>query len=253
MKVLISHSWQDKSLATKLFEDLKKDGHEVWFDIMQLLPGDPIQGKINEHIANCDVVLVLWSKNASNSYGVSAEIEAATNLKKRIIPMQLDESSFSSNPFLKGLLGIPMEDYDTGSLLLRRALVILMASQIGIKTNLVDQAIGNITDLGGFLNYINTYRLQNNQNEDGFKDDWIRRMTDLFDENEKIRTTVMPKAQDTMKEMQEIVAKLEPGNASLAQLKKWLVWCDDNYDFHPSMIEKLRKQISKDISKRGGN
>lgn len=248
MNILISHSWQDKSIATKLFEDLKKDGHTVWFDIMQLLPGDSIQNKIDKQISNSDVVVVLWSKSALNSKGVYAEIKTASNLKKRIIPMQLDNTSMTDNAHLNGLLGIPVVDYETGSLLLRRALVILMASEMGQKTNLVDQAIGNITDLGGFLNYVNTFRLQNDQNEDGYKTDWIDRLTNLFENNNQLRTREMPKAQNTMREMEAIVAKLESGNASLDQLKTWLAWCDKNHDFHPSMISKLRNIIEKNIS-----
>ncbi|MCL6257461.1 toll/interleukin-1 receptor domain-containing protein [Aquiflexum sp. TKW24L] len=249
MKILISHSWQDKSLATRIFEDLKKDGHEIWFDIMQLLPGDPIQSKIDQHITNSDVIVVLWSKNALNSHGVYAEIETASKLKKRIIPVQLDETTLSQNFYLNDLLGIPMQEYEVGSLLLRRALTILMASEMGIKTNLVDQAIGNITDLGGFLNYINTYRLQNNQNDDGYKEDWIQRITDLFQKNDQIRTTTMPQAQNTMKEMESIMAKLEHGNASMHELNSWLAWCDRNYDFHPSMVQKMKNFILKDIQK----
>lgn len=59
MKVFNSHSWNDKSVATEINETLKKDGHEIWFDIHKLIPGDNIQLVIDTHISNCEVVVLV--------------------------------------------------------------------------------------------------------------------------------------------------------------------------------------------------
>ena len=38
MKIFIGHSWNDKLQATQVNETLEKDGHEVWYDVHQLMP-----------------------------------------------------------------------------------------------------------------------------------------------------------------------------------------------------------------------
>ena len=65
MKVFISHSWNDKSLATRINETLEKDAHEVWYDVHQLVPGDDIQAVIDVYIkkmrCGCtDLVLICF-------------------------------------------------------------------------------------------------------------------------------------------------------------------------------------------------
>ena len=82
MKIFISHSWNDKSLATGVNETLQKDGHEVWYDIHQLVPGDEIQPVIDVYIKKCDVVVLIWSLFAFDSAGVDAEIQTTKKWAK---------------------------------------------------------------------------------------------------------------------------------------------------------------------------
>lgn len=249
MKTLISHSWQDKSVATQVFEALENDGHEVWYDVLQLVPGDNIQQVIDVYIKKCDVMVLLWSIHAFGSEGVDAEIETAHAARKRIIPLLLDTTPLSHHTKLKGILGIPMEHEETGLLLLRRAFLLLIASDADKKAEWFTKAFGNVVDLGGYLNYVNTYRLPKDLNNDGDKDAWRERLEKLIAENEHIKNMLMPAADNTMFEMQEIMKHLEHGEVDKAQLEAWMVWCDENANFHPELIAKLKGFIQKDIDR----
>ncbi len=254
MKILISHSWQDKSAATQVFEALENDGHEVWYDVLQLVPGDNIQQVIDVYIKKCDAMVLLWSIHAFGSEGVDAEIETAHKANKRIIPLLMDTTPLNHHAKLKGILGIPMEHQETGLLLLRRAFLFLMASDADKKAEWFNKAFGNVVDLGGYLNYVNTYRLPKDLNNDGNKEAWRGRLEKLLAENEYIKNQLMPAADNTMLEMQEIMKQLEHGEVDKSQLQAWMVWCDENANFHPELIAKLKGFIQKDIDRlnKGG-
>ena len=85
MKVFISHSWRDKTIADKLSRHLSAMV-DVWLDIQNLRPGDSITPSIDSALAEMDLVIVLWSENAAESDGVAAEITTALRLKKNLIP-----------------------------------------------------------------------------------------------------------------------------------------------------------------------
>ena len=246
MKIFISHSWKDKSIATNLYESLKPDGHEVWYDIHQLLPGDMIQDVIDVYIKKCDVMVLIWTTQAAGSGGVAAEIDTAKRENKRIIPMLEDGVNLNSHYQLKGMLGIPLAHYDTAQLLLRRALLLLMASESDKQAKWWKECFGNVVDLGGFLNYINTYRLAQGLNEDGEKEKWVLRIEKLAAENENIRTHLLPAMQNSMEELKAIMQQLEHGQVTMQQLDEWDIWCETNKDFNPDLIGKLKQFIAND-------
>ncbi len=249
MKILISHSWEDKSLATTLMETLQQDGHEVWFDIHQLLPGDMFQDVIDGSIKKCDVMVLLWTPAALTSGGVAAEIDSAKSLQKRIIPIIIDNTPINNHPQLAGILGIPGEPFETATLMLRRAVLMLSATESDKEAAWFKEIFGHITDLGGYLYYVNTYRMQGERNKDGQKEEWVDRLEKQVSENERLRSETLPGMQNTMEELQAIMKQLEHGNVSGEQLNSWKDWCDDNNAFHPEMIGNLRNFIEKDIQR----
>ena len=254
MKILISHSWKDKSLATRVYEDLTQDGHEVWHDILQLLPGDNIQQVIDAYINKCDAMVLLWSINAFSSDGVDAEIDTAHKNGKRIIPLLLDSTPLDHHLKLKGVLGIPMTDPKEGIYHLRRALVKLMDADFQIDADWLKEGIQNSQELGGYVNYINNYRVPNELNEDGDKETWKERLTDLVDKNEKMCTETMPVVEKFMQELQAIMKQLEHGEVDENQLKAWLLWCDENEKYGPKLVQNLKGFIQKDLDRlnKGG-
>jgi hypothetical protein len=247
MKIFISHSWNDKSLATRINETLEKDGHEAWYDVHQLVPGDDIQAVIDVYIKKSDVVVLIWSLFAFDSGGVDAEIQTAKKLGKRIIPLLTDATPLAHHKELKGLLGIPFDDVETGMLLLQRALLMLMATDTYKDSPWFKEAFENVVDLGGYLNYVNTYRLKRNKNDDGYKEEWAARIEDLNKKNELIRKHLMPEAQNKMEMLQNIMKELEKGNVPLERLNEWKQWCLANESLQPELMKKLKEFIDNDI------
>lgn len=247
MKIFISHSWNDKSLATLVNERLEKDGHEIWYDIHELVPGDDIQAVIDVYIKKSDVVVLIWSLYAFDSAGVDAEIQTAKNLGKRIIPLLKDATPLAHYKQLKGLLGIPFDDTETGMLLLQRALLMLMATNTDKDAPWFKDAFDNVVDLGGYLNYVNTYRLKGNKNDDGYKEQWATRLEELNAKNELIRKNLLPVAENKMEQLQAIMKQLESGSAGIEQLNQWKKWCTDNESFQPGLVNKLKEFIDNDI------
>ncbi|MGZ8541133.1 MAG: TIR domain-containing protein [Chitinophagaceae bacterium] len=249
MKIFISHSWNDKSLATQINETLEKDGHEAWYDIHQLVPGDDIQAVIDVYIKKCDAVILLWSLHAFDSAGVDAEIQTTKKLGKRIIPLLKDSTPLAHHKELKGLLGIPFDDVETGMLLLQRALLMLMAGDTYKDAPWFKEAFDNVVDLGGYLNYVNTYRLKGSKNDDGYKEQWAARLEELNKKNELIRKHLLPEAENKMETLQGIMKELEKGNTPIEKLNEWKQWCAANESFQPELMKKLKEFIDNDIQR----
>ena len=249
MKILLSHSWEDKPLASILKTRMEQDGHQVWFDIMDLIEGDPIQPVIDKHIADCDVMVLLWSKSALKSNGVHCEIITAQSKQKRIIPVLTDNTQLHQKAELDGLLGLPCQELEIGCLLLRRALFMLMIPEDYKTSAWFAKGFDNIKDLGGYLKYVQTYRLPNNKNEDGYKEYLVEFLSKLTEENEFIRNNMLQKTGEDIGMLQQIMTQLEKGNNNKAQLQEWLNWCSQNENAQTEMMQKLIVFIQKDIER----
>lgn len=91
-QIFISHSWQDKSLAWRLKEELKNADAKVWIDHSGARCGDNLPKRISKALGWCDILLLLWSDAASKSHWVELEWTNAISLKKKIIPCLLDST-----------------------------------------------------------------------------------------------------------------------------------------------------------------
>src|SRR5688572_10849554 len=156
MKIFISHSWKNKSAAQLIAESLQ-DSAEVWQDIQHLKPGDVIQPEIDKAMEQMDAILLLWSNNAAESQGVDAEIRTAVKLKKKILPVLLDETPTSRHPLLAGLYGInfDMKDPRPGIFRIQAGLMRLSLGAIDIESA---QALNDLTAFEGFYQYVQEYR-----------------------------------------------------------------------------------------------
>lgn len=92
LKIFISHAWEDKAVARRLADCLKRDGVDVWIDYEKISGGDSLPKRIGEALKWCDTLLLLWSKSAQSSYYVNLEWETALDLQKRIILCSLDHT-----------------------------------------------------------------------------------------------------------------------------------------------------------------
>lgn len=64
---------------------------EVFVDERSVIPGQALRIEISKAIMNCDLFVVLWSRNAEASEWVSQEIGVAHAHHKNILPLVLSE------------------------------------------------------------------------------------------------------------------------------------------------------------------
>ena len=99
MRVFISYAREDKTMAQRLYDDLKKNGVEPWLDDENLLPGQNWKLEIGKAIKNCDYFLALLSSHSVSKRGyVQKELKKALDIlgecpksKIFIIPVRLDD------------------------------------------------------------------------------------------------------------------------------------------------------------------
>ena len=93
--IFLSHSSQDKELATKLACDLTLGGFDVWFDSWEVEIGDSLYDRVFRGIDDATFLLLCLSPNAVKSEWVLRELDAALAKEKEIGPPG-DPSSFCS-------------------------------------------------------------------------------------------------------------------------------------------------------------
>ncbi|MBQ3276101.1 MAG: toll/interleukin-1 receptor domain-containing protein [Oscillospiraceae bacterium] len=89
-KIFISYSHRDAEACTKIDSLLEKqEGFSVWYD-KGLIPGEVYRRKIAEVIRDSGYFIILLSNNSVNSDWVLDEVEYAKKLRKRILPIWIE-------------------------------------------------------------------------------------------------------------------------------------------------------------------
>ena len=91
-KIFISHSSDDSVIVDTLVERLRKD-YRIWVSSIDVQPGDTWDNEINLAITRSDAVIVLLSKSAAESIYVRSEVHQAISLRKKLIPVKLDQEA----------------------------------------------------------------------------------------------------------------------------------------------------------------
>ena len=89
-QIFISYSRKDIDFARKLAGDLEKASYDVWWDLTDLRGGDDWVRVIPAAIESSAFFLVVLSPNSAASDWVAKEYTQALNLRKKIIPIQLE-------------------------------------------------------------------------------------------------------------------------------------------------------------------
>jgi TIR domain len=89
LKVFISHSSLDKWIARRVSKDLEALGATTFLDEKDIETGDSIDDAIQEHLSECDEILMILSPAALSSHWVLLEIGGAKALGMRLIPILL--------------------------------------------------------------------------------------------------------------------------------------------------------------------
>lgn len=115
-KAFMSHSSADKDIVRRLATDLRSKGVDVWFDEWEIRPGDSIVERINAGIKDCDIFIIVISRNSVASKWVREELDAALIRRiqedARIIPVRLDDCEVP--PLLSALHYVSIRSYAEG-------------------------------------------------------------------------------------------------------------------------------------------
>jgi len=82
-----SYCRQDKEFATRLAEDLKAGGANVWMDRLDIAPGQEWDDAVEDAVSQCPRMLLLLSPASVQSRNVRNEVAYALDEKKTIIPV----------------------------------------------------------------------------------------------------------------------------------------------------------------------
>jgi TIR domain len=82
-----SYSRQDFDFALRLAKDLKDAGANVWIDQLDIQPGMPWDGAVDDALAKCPLMLVILSPDAVKSNKVNDEISFALRKGKSLLPV----------------------------------------------------------------------------------------------------------------------------------------------------------------------
>jgi hypothetical protein len=91
-QIFISYSRKDIAFVRKLAGDLEKAGYSVWWDVSGLRGGDDWVRVIPAAIRASDTFVVVLSPNSAVSEWVEKEYTQALHLRRKIIPIMLEES-----------------------------------------------------------------------------------------------------------------------------------------------------------------
>jgi uncharacterized membrane protein YkvA (DUF1232 family) len=159
VSVFISHQWRDKQLADRMKQQIEQlTTADVWIDYRNLRPGDPIQESIDGVLADIDVVLVLWTQHSAASSNVAKEIDTATRLGKRVIPLitEYDDGGDPLPPLAgaaAGFLGIDFHHFDSGVVTLTSLLLDLQneKAELGMEDDPRMRLIRRVQQAAGYL------------------------------------------------------------------------------------------------------
>lgn len=93
MDAFISHSSKNRAVAAKLEAALEAKGLRVWLDNSEIRLGVLLREELQTSIQRCRILVLLWSKPASESRWINAEWLMAFHLGKFTIPCVLDETA----------------------------------------------------------------------------------------------------------------------------------------------------------------
>ena len=86
--IFLSYAHEDRERIRPIVEMLEDEGWDIWWD-RGIVPGQPWEPELNDELAGCRAVVVVWSKASRDSEWV--HYEARAGLKKNaFIPIAID-------------------------------------------------------------------------------------------------------------------------------------------------------------------
>ena len=122
-KVFVSYSTHDLAQVEKLQQQLVNNPVELFVAEHSVSPSQDLARAINIAIEQCDLFVLIWSKKAESSAWVSQEIGKATALRKKILPLLLDEG-MQLPAFIQNLKYLPIHKDPDKSLAQARNIIV---------------------------------------------------------------------------------------------------------------------------------
>jgi len=91
--IFISYSRKDADLAKDLFSELARRKHDPFLDTINLTGGDDWRNTLRKEISCSDLMVVIVTPHSNESDYVYEEIYEAERHFKRIVPLQLEETT----------------------------------------------------------------------------------------------------------------------------------------------------------------
>ena len=96
IKVFLSYSRLDRAVVAPIASVLRGLRIDVFRDEESIVPGDAWKATIAEAVSSSDTVLLFWSAAAADSKSVEEEYSLALSLRKRIVPVLLDDTPLTT-------------------------------------------------------------------------------------------------------------------------------------------------------------
>lgn len=93
--VFLSHSHTRRAYVERLARHLVRRGIPIWYDV-NISGGEDWEKALEEHMRGCVAVVVVMSAGAERSRWITAEINTARRLRKKLYPLLLDGERFAS-------------------------------------------------------------------------------------------------------------------------------------------------------------
>jgi TolB-like protein len=116
--IFISYSRKDSEQALALVERLRAGGLDVWIDQHGIEASTSWSKEIANALKECHTMLILLSPTAVASANVAKELSVAAQLKKRIVPVQIERVQLEGE-FLYHLSGLQRAQYSDFDSILR--------------------------------------------------------------------------------------------------------------------------------------
>jgi len=107
--VFISYSRKDSDIVFPIVKKLEDNGLSVWIDRDGVESGDAFKSVIVGGIKKSNIFLFFSSANANESPWTVKEVDTAVYLKKKIIPVKLDEADYADS-ILFDIAGLDFAD-----------------------------------------------------------------------------------------------------------------------------------------------